>query len=1125
MKTIRVLGCASGPRPTTPSPSAENPQLSQSCSEAFPFACRDTTDPAELEADMALLERAHAERRFLVHLNPPDDSGLLRLKLFQPDTPVTLSDRLPLIENMGLRVEYMGWPHEILCKDCGRAVYLYDFACRLPPGVVADVNRVKPLFEEAFTKAWLGEAEHDALSAATLQAGLPWRAITILRAFVRYLHQLRVPYTVPMMMQALVDHPDLSRLLVNLFEARHDPDLGESEREARCANLTTQFLAGLGGIQVLEDDHILRRCLNLVQASLRTNYFQQTPDGHPKAWLAIKFDSRAVDYMPLPKPLVEVFVASPRVEALHLRGGKVARGGIRWSDRRDDFRSEILGLMKAQMVKNSVIVPVGSKGGFIVKHPPTTPEELQAEGRACYTILMQGLLDITDNIVGGKLIPPPRVVRHDGDDPYLVVAADKGTATFSDLANSIARTYGFWLDDAFASGGSAGYDHKQMGITARGAWESVRRHFREKGLDSQTQPFTCVGVGDMSGDVFGNGMLLSKTLRLIAAFDHRHIFLDPSPDAATSWTERKRLFDLPHSSWDDYDRSLLSPGGGVFPRTAKVIPLSPDVQKALGVTADRLTPVDLIKAILRAPVDLVYFGGIGTYVKAPQETHKDVADRANDSLRIDGTEIRARVVVEGANLGVTQLGRIAYAQHGGQINTDAIDNSAGVDTSDHEVNIKIFLHQLEAEGSLTRAERDTLLQSMTDDVARLVLRDNYRQTQALSLAEARAVTRLPAHARSLRALEKDGLLNRAVEFLPDDTAISERHRLGQGLTRPELAVLLAYAKLWLYDAILTSDLPEDPFLQNDLITYFPVLLREKYAHDLLRHSMRREIIATRLTNSFINRVGSPFVFAIAERTGRSAPDVTRAYLLARGAFSLHDLWGKIESLDAHVSAETQTMMLLTISRTLSSTVSWLLTQEPLPSALTPGIERHQRGIERLAAWLESTPTPRVARRLEVAADLEQRGVPAPLAKRVALMPLLTFAPEITLLAETYASGRYERAARVFLDIEARFAIVDLRERAERLRSAGSDSVWQREAGAELYEDILNDHRDLTANVLTHANPNDPDEVLVERWAPPRSEAIARYDARLTEARAAGSTAPDLAVLLTFHRALTNFTRL
>ncbi len=739
-----------------------------------------------------------------------------------------------------------------------------------------------------------GEVENDDFNRLVLRAGLAADEIVVLRAYARYCKQIGFALSQATIEATLAAQPHIARMLVKLFHLRLHPTEHDDDAAAAQVNAVEQ---ALDRVSNLNEDRVLRQLLALIQATLRTNRWR-TGVGHSgapgarRSFLGFKLDSARVPGLPSPRPLVEIFVYSPRFEGIHLRGGKVARGGLRWSDRPEDFRTEVLGLVKAQMVKNTVIVPVGSKGGFVLKRPPPASEReaYLKEGVACYQDYLRALLDLTDNLVAGQVKPPPLVRRLDGDDPYLVVAADKGTATFSDHANAIAAEYGHWLGDAFASGGSVGYDHKAMGITARGAWESVKRHFRELGLDTQSQEFSVVGVGDMSGDVFGNGMLLSRHIRLIAAFDHRHVFIDPTPDAARSFAERERLFKLPRSSWADYDAQLISEGGGVWSRAQKSIPLSPQSRAALGIEADRIAPAELLSAILKAPVDLLYNGGIGTYIKARSESHAEVGDRANDALRINGGDLRCKVVAEGGNLGCTQLGRIEAALAGVRINTDAIDNSAGVDTSDHEVNIKILLGLAVADGEMTEKQRNALLPQMTEDVAAQVLADNYHQTQVLSLMRRLGVAQLDRQARFMRHLEKIGQLDRAIEFLPSDEQIAERKAQGRGLTSPELAVLLAYSKMWLSDELVASDLPEDPWVATALARYFPPLLREKFAELIPRHPLKREIIATHVLNRMVNRVGPTFVHRLTEMTGAQPAQIVRAYLATREVFCFGTLW-------------------------------------------------------------------------------------------------------------------------------------------------------------------------------------------------------------------------------------------
>ena len=942
----------------------------------------------------------------------------------------------------------------------------------------------------------------------------------MLRAYAKYLRQAKFDFTQAYLEDTLAAHPEITRQLVVLFRCLHDPDqLKQQGREGidqRAAETIKQIEQALDRVTNLDEDRILRRFLNLVRATLRTNYFQKATGGGVKSYISFKLDSRAIDELPLPRPLVEIWVYSPRVEAVHLRGGKVARGGIRWSDRKEDFRTEILGLMKAQMVKNAVIVPVGSKGGFVVKNPPPAAagrDALMAEVIECYKTMMRGLLDITDNLVAGKIVPPAEVVRLDGDDPYLVVAADKGTATFSDIANGVSQEYGFWLDDAFASGGSAGYDHKKMGITARGAWESVKRHFRELGRDIQSQDFTVIGVGDMSGDVFGNGMLLSRHIKLRAAFDHRHIFLDPAPDPAKSWAERKRMFDLPRSSWADYDKALISAGGGVFERSLKSIPLTDEVKAAFGIdpAVAHLTPTELMRRLLASETDLLWFGGIGTYVKASTETHAEVGDKANDGLRVDARDLKALVVGEGANLGFTQRGRVEAALHGRRINTDAIDNSAGVDTSDHEVNIKILLRDVMDRGQLTRTQRDQLLAQMTDEVGHLVLADNYKQTQALTVAEAVAPEALEDQVRVMRQMEKAGRLNRAIEFLPDDEQAAERAQAGRGLTRPELAVLLAYSKLVLYDKLLASELPDEPKMVEDLIRYFPQPLREKFAEAIGNHRLRREIIATVATNGMVNRVGPAFVTEMVEQTGMGEGDVARSYIAVREAFALRSQWEGIEALDNKVPAKIQAAMVLETNRLMRRTIPWLLVRGKFPFDVAAEAARLAPAVEALAGALDKvlpeTTLAELKRRTEA---LTADGVPAKLARRIASLPILAAVTDIAhIAAETKA--KVEPVAAVYFAVEDGLGFGWLRARAQAFRS---DNHWQRQAAAALVEDLFALQGRLAERVMAGCEAGVKDAATaaacVAAWAGSRPGPVERVQGLLAELRAVASV--DLSML-------------
>ncbi len=877
--------------------------------------------------------------------------GMLRFQLVHLGRPVTLSDSLPMLEHMGLRVldEH---PHRIAPHGMP-PVSIHDFGIQ-PAHADADVEvgTLHEVFEDAFGRIFRGEVESDDFNRLVVAARIPAEEIVVLRAYAKYMRQIGFPLSQTFIEATLAAHAGTARLLIELFRARFDPD-GGAGAGARAAEHGRAIDAALEQVENLSEDRVLRQYLALILATTRTNYWRRDADGKRRSFLSFKIDPAKVPGLPEPKPMFEIFVYATRFEGIHLRGGAVARGGLRWSDRPEDFRTEVLGLMKAQMFKNTVIVPVGSKGGFVLKRAPSPADRdaYMKEGVACYRDYLRGLLDITDNRVGDRIVPPPQVKRHDADDPYLVVAADKGTATFSDYANGISAEYGFWLGDAFASGGSAGYDHKAMGITARGAWESVKRHFRERGLDTQTTDFTVVGIGDMSGDVFGNGMLLSPHIRLVAAFDHRHIFLDPAPDAAASFRERERLFRLPRSSWADYDPRLVSRGGGVHARSAKSITLTPEVKATLGIAAVSLTPTELVNAILKAPVDLVYNGGIGTYVKASSETHAQVGDRANDALRVNGRDLRCKVFAEGGNLGCTQLGRIEYAAAGGRIYTDAIDNSAGVDTSDHEVNIKILLGLAVADGELTEKQRNALLAEMTDDVAALVLRDNYFQTQVLSVTGRIAPALLDAQARFMHFLEKAGKLNRALEYLPSDDELDERRKQGRGLAAPEHAVLLAYSKVWLDEELKASALPDDPWVATALARYFPGALQEKYAAYMARHPLKREIIATHILNSMINRVGSTFVHRLTETTGARAHEVVRAYLLSREIFGLVPMWLAIEALDNKVDDAVQSQMLIHTSHQLERGTTWFLRSRRLADDMAATIAHFRPLVDALSARL------------------------------------------------------------------------------------------------------------------------------------------------------------------------------
>jgi glutamate dehydrogenase len=1090
----------------------EGTSVARRLAGAFPAAYRETFGAAEAIHDYSLFQSlaAHDQVALDLYRLPGDVASTLRFKIHHPGGAIPLSDCLPIFENLGLKA-LDEVPYRIGAVD--KAVWIQDFHLAEPDGRPVDLAALKAKFEGAFYAVWHDDAENDALNKLVLRAGLAWRQVVVLRLLARYLRQAGITFSNAYMEQTLTSNAKVARLLVELFEARFDPKAQGAKAAQRIAELRKTIDAALEAVSVADEDRILRRFRNLIEAALRTNFYQPGADGKPKSYISVKFDSRKIDELPLPRPMVEVFVYAVRVEAIHLRGGKVARGGIRWSDRREDFRTEILGLIKAQMVKNAVIVPVGAKGGFYCKRMPVgaPPDAVQKEGIECYRTLIRGLLDITDNMKGEKVLSPKDVVRHDEDDPYLVVAADKGTATFSDIANALSRDYGFWLDDAFASGGSAGYDHKKMGITARGAWVAVQRHFREIGVDADTAPIAVAGIGDMGGDVFGNGLLRSSKMKLVAAFNHAHIFLDPAPDPAKSFAERKRLFQLPRSSWADYDAKLISKGGGVFERKAKSIALSAEAKALLGTTKDQLAPLEIIRLILTMPVDLLWNGGIGTYVKASSESNAQVGDRANDALRIDGKDLKCKVVGEGGNLGFTQRGRVEYALAGGRINTDAIDNSAGVDCSDHEVNIKILTGAIGADGKLPRKARDKLLAKMTDEVGDLVLRDNYLQTQAISMAEAQATQLAEVQARFMRRLERAGRLDRNVEMLPDDETVAERLKGGKGLTRPEIAVLLAYAKMTLYEDLLETDVPEDPYLTVDLHRYFPRPLRKGYARWIERHRLRREIAGTDVVNSMVNRVGPTFVDQIVEEGGFKIAEIMRAYPVVRDAYALRPLFGEIEALDNKVPAAAQTKAMIDIAALVRHGTLWMLRNAPRPIAIARAVEAYAPGIAKLAAALPGILGEGEAKAFrERVAALQKQGVPEATARRIAALAPLGAALDIVTVA-TQKKRPVEDVGRAYFAVGERLGMDWLRGAAERL---SPQTHWERQAIAAVVDDLYGAQRALAGEVL--ANGKSSDQALA-RWMGAHAASIERARLLVGEFRNAGDI--DVAKLAIANRSI------
>lgn len=1066
---------------------------------AFPASYRDT-----FSVRTAVYDVEHMEKLSPTHLlemsfyHPLDNAEApLRFKLFQANDPIVLSDVLPMLENLGLRV-IDEWPQEIVLRD-GRKIWINDFGMTPAGGGEVDAVAVKDIFQTAFGQIWRGEAENDGFNRLVIGAQLTWREAALLRAYTKYLRQIGVPFSQPYVEATLAHYPEIAKQLVTLFKLYFDPEK-QAESAAAIPALEKELQGALDAVANLDEDRILRHLLEVLRATLRTNYFQKTETGLPKAWIAFKLNPNRIADLPLPRPLYEIFVYSPSVEAVHLRAAKVARGGIRWSDRREDFRTEILGLMKAQQVKNAVIVPAGAKGGFVCKQLPVDGgrEAIMNEVVDCYKTFMHGLLDITDNLQNGKVVPPLDVVRYDDDDPYLVVAADKGTATFSDIANSISAEYNFWLGDAFASGGSAGYDHKKMGITARGAWESVKRHFCSVGIDPDKQDFTVVGIGDMAGDVFGNGMLLSHHIKLVAAFNHMHIFLDPDPSAEKSFKERKRLFDLPRSTWEDYDATLISKGGGVFKRSLKSIPLSPEIKQLLGLTQDSIEPNTLIRAILMAKVDLLWNGGIGTYVKATSERHIDVGDRTNDPLRVNGAQLQCRVVGEGGNLGLTQLARVEYALNGGLLYTDFIDNSAGVDCSDHEVNCKILLNAVVTNGDMTLKQRNELLAAMTDEVAELVLYDNFSQTRAISLAASRAPQDLELYRRYIAELERAGKIDRWLEFLPDDKAISERKALGKGLTSPEIAVLLAYTKMLVKAELLQSKVLDDPYLMQAVEFAFPKPLRDHYRSQMEHHSLRPEIIATQLSNSMVNDMGVPFVYRLQGETGSDIPSIVRAYTIAQQVLVFPELMQLIEALGTQVPSSVLYQMMWQVCRLVRRAARWFLRhrKENL-SDIEGTIARFAQPITELSKQLPSLLVGEENEEWKAAAQLlRDAGVPEECALRIASVD-----SEYALLdiveAALENNFKIEDVAATYFVIGNRLEFAWLRAQ---IVKQPIETHWDTLARVALLDDLDTQQRKLTIAVLHEVGGVVDITAQFEKWSASHKTFIARWQQLLTDLR-------------------------
>jgi glutamate dehydrogenase len=1100
---------------------------------AFPEVYKQAVTPLDAIDDIAIIGELQDDSVKLVFSEGGSD-GTSQLTWYLGGRSASLSQLLPMLQCMGV-VVLEERPFTVVRPD-GLPVWIYQFKIA-PHRSVQDVeagparDELARRFADAVTAIWQGRVEIDRFNELVLRAGLTWQQVVILRAYAKFLRQAGFPYSQSHIESVLNENAGTARSLVDLFEALFDPESAANGRDAQRA--AAAVAADIDALVSLDTDRCLRAFAALVQATLRTNYFVTRPDSaRSQNVLSMKLNPGLIDELPLPRPRFEIFVYSPRVEGVHLRFGPVARGGLRWSDRREDFRTEVLGLVKAQAVKNAVIVPVGAKGGFVVKQPvqPTGDaavdrEATRTEGVACYKLFISGLLDVTDNVdqTSGAVLTPAEVVRRDGDDAYLVVAADKGTATFSDIANDVAKSYGFWLGDAFASGGSVGYDHKAMGITAKGCWESVKRHFREMGVDTQAQDFTVAGVGDMSGDVFGNGMLLSKHIRLVAAFDHRHFFLDPNPDATSSWAERRRLFELPRSSWDDYDKSLISAGGGVFSREQKSIPLSPEVRAALGIDADvtELSPPKLTSAILRAPVDLFYNGGIGTYFKAENESDAAVGDRANDAVRVNANQVRAKVIGEGGNLGITPLGRIEFELNGGRCNTDALDNSAGVDCSDHEVNIKILIDAMVTAGKVKPADRTNLLLSMTDEVGELVLEDNRDQNDLMGTSRANAASLLNVHASQIRNLVQTRGLNRELEALPSEKEFRRRHELGLGLTSPELATLMAHVKLALKDDILATDLPDQEVFASRLPRYFPTRMQELFGPDIRSHQLRREIVTTMLVNDLVDTSGITYAFRVAEDVGVGPVDAVRTYVAIDAIFGVGDVWRRIRSasLENGVPVQVSDRMTLDLRRLIDRAGRWLLNYRPQPLAV--GAE-----INRFAAKV-ATLTPRMSEWL--------RGADREIVEKEAAEFAAAGAPKD--LAYTVATGLYQYSLLDIIDIadildrdeaevaDTYFTLIDHLGTDALLTAVSSlprDDRWHSLARLAIRDDIYGSLRSLCFDVLAVGEPDENGEEKIAEWEHTNGSRVER--ARRTLGEIYADDERDLATLSVAARQLRSMTR-
>ncbi|XOV89421.1 MAG: NAD-glutamate dehydrogenase [Pseudomonadota bacterium] len=1084
-------------------------EVFRSVRDVFPAGYKDDYWPATAFGDIEHLLALSDEVPLKVNLyqwqvrEKGEDYRETRLKLFHLGGTLPLSDVIPILENLGVKT-IEEHPYEL--RLGGRKVWIHDFVLVLDGGSKGSFAELRENFEPAFLRIWRGDVENDSFNRLVPAAMMDYREISLIRSYARYLGQLQGGFSQQFIADCLVRYSTITRLLFEVFAQRFEPALSRTSANAQAHKLRSDILVEIDAVVNLADDRVLRRYLEMIDATVRTNFYQPAPSGGPKDYIALKFLPALISEMPLPRPQFEIFVYSPRFEGVHLRGGKVARGGLRWSDRTEDYRTEILGLVKAQQVKNSVIVPVGAKGGFLPKQLPDNGnrDAVMAEGIRCYRMFIQGLLDLTDNLVKGKVVPPTDVVRYDDDDYYLVVAADKGTATFSDIANEISAANNFWLGDAFASGGSVGYDHKAMGITARGAWKSVQQHFRDLGKDVQQEDFTVVGIGDMSGDVFGNGMLLSEHICLVAAFNHQHIFVDPSPDPAASFAERKRLFELPRSSWTDYNTKVISKGGGIFNRAAKSITLSREMKKLLGVSESALTPNALISAILRARVDLLWNGGIGTYVKSKHESSLDVGDKANDGLRVNGAELGARVVGEGGNLGMTQLARVEYSLAGGICFTDFIDNAGGVNCSDAEVNIKILLNQLLEKGKLTDAGRRALLKRMTDEVAEIVLDNNYGQAQAINLMHYQATRRGFEYQRLMHVLSDRGGLDPQLEYLPGDEEMQERRARGKTFTNPELAVLTSYLKGWLKQDLAKAKLLDDPYLMREMETAFPPLLVRKYRAELVDHRLRREIVATQIANGMVNRMGINFATRLAESAGVDSAQIARAYIGARDIFDLERRWDEIAALDYKVAPPIQKEMMLDLIRLIRRTTRWLLRNRRHALDLATEVPVFRRTLAMLVENWRAVLTGTVLSGWEVARQrLLDEGVGDELASFVAGAHQL-YAVMGIVEAANRTGEPVRRTAELYFAVGEKLHLHWFSRQIHEYQAA---TQWEAMARETLQDDLNWQQLSITLGVLGESAKDEVADVMLDRWLRKHEHLVNRWNALQAEMRATTTRGP------------------